>query len=448
MAAKPSSEKDLKIFCDYINNDRVLIVDTSSASRVRLAATLSDLGVQSSKITLAANFTEGQTQMNALKPRLVICDYTLGTLSGLDLLQAQRAHFKDLEDSCIFILITGNSSQTAVARAAEEDVDSFILKPYTLETLKISLVNAVVSKINPTPYVKVIREGKELLYAAKPLEALPKFEAASKLDPSPTLALYYKAQCQNLMQVIEQAEESYREGLNLNKIHYKCLIGFFDLLSAQKRNDEAYGVVKRIAQYFPANPKRLSSVLRLAIVTENYDDMEGYYRTFVQIDARDDELVRYMCSALVVCGKYYLLRKHRTKSLEVFEKAAVTCAGQIQFLKYIIETLVEFDLADSAVGFYQRYRSADPSSDMTKALEYMVSSKKDGLSAGIEKGRELLKAGVKHPAVYRILIRQCVDAGLEDSSENLAQTAAKTWPERAGEFLSLAGLDVQAAIAA
>jgi two-component system chemotaxis response regulator CheY len=441
-------EEDVKFFCEYVNQSRVLITDTSSASRVRLANTLSELGIQSSKITLADSFEAGEEAMRTLKPRLVICDYTLGGKSGLDLLQAQRSEFKENEDACVFILVTGNSSQTAVARAAEEDVDSFILKPYTLETLRAGLVNAVIAKIRPSQYLLTIREGKKILFSGDATAALKKFEEAIQLDSSPTLAYYYRAQCQGLLNVLEKAETSYEEGLNLNKIHYKCLIGLFDLLSEQKRHDQAYGVVKKIAQYFPANPKRLASVLRLAIITENYDDMEGYYRTFTTIDGRTDELVRYMCSALIVCGKHYLIRKHRAKAVEVFEKAAVTCAGQIQFLKFIIETLVEFQLTDQAMAFFTRYRSADPASDMTKTLEYIVTAEKGTLSQSLEKGRALLKSGVKHPLVYRALIKTCVDSGLEDTGVDLAQYAVKTWPDKASEFLNLvgsdAGLDVPA----
>jgi CheY-like chemotaxis protein len=439
--AEPAGKDPNELFAEYVNSSRVLIVDSSSASRVRLAATLSELGVQSNKITLAGTFEDGEAQMTKLKPRLVLCDFVLGNRSGLDLLQMQRDQITAPEES-VFVLVTGNSSQTAVARAAEEDVDTFVLKPYTLQTLKASLISSVMTKIYPTEYMKTVKAGKELLIGGKPEEAIKEFDRAIPLDKTPTLAHFYKGQAKSMMKALAEAEGAYSEGLGLNKIHYKCLVGLFDILIAEKRNAEAYDVVKRIAHYFPANPKRLSSVLRLAILTEHFEDMEGYYRTFTQMDQRTDELVRYMCSALVVCGKFYLQRKHRNRAVDVFEKAAVSCAGQVQFLKYIIETLIDFEMTDAAPSFLQRYRQYDPTSETFKAMDYLVTAKKDGVSASLTKGRELLKAGVKHPLVYRQLIKTCVEAGLDDSSENLAHFAAKTWPERANEFFSIAGLDV------
>lgn len=71
------------------------------------------------------------------------------------------------------ILITANSSQSAVrARAAgKKDVDSFIIKPYTLESLERALLNAAIQKISPSEYVMRIEEGKELMLQGKLVEA-------------------------------------------------------------------------------------------------------------------------------------------------------------------------------------------------------------------------------------------------------------------------------------
>jgi CheY-like chemotaxis protein len=428
----PPTEKDLAAFCKFLNENRILIADPSSASRVRLAATLSELGVRTANLTLCSNSDEAIQHMKALKPKLVLADYVLGTMSGLDLLQLQRAEQKS--DDSVFILVTGNTSQSAVARAAEEDVDAFILKPYTLESLKVGLVNAVIGKIFPSDYIRTIKEGKDLMFAQKLDEAIEVFERATKLDPAPTLAHFYKGYVLKMKRTLEGAEVSYKDGLGLNKIHYKCLIGMFDLLIEEKRQAEAYDVVKRIAAYFPANPKRLASVLRLAIMTEHYEDMEGYYRTFTQIEQRSDELVTYMCSALIVCGKYYLMRNHRTRAVEVFEKAAVSCAGQTRFLRYIVETLVDKGQSEAAVPFFKRYAHIDKTSIVFRTLEFLVSNKKEELSMSITKGQSLLKAGVKDPLVYRIMVECCGKGGLNDAAINIGAIGMRDFPAQRREF--------------
>ena len=47
-----------------------------------------------------------------------------------------------------------------MARAAEEDVDTFIIKPYTASMLKQALSAAVVSKLKPSLYAQLIEQGK------------------------------------------------------------------------------------------------------------------------------------------------------------------------------------------------------------------------------------------------------------------------------------------------
>ena len=165
--------------------------------------------------------------------------------------------------------------------------------------------------------------------------------------------------------------------------------------------------------------------------------MEGYYRIFTQMEQRTDELVTYMCSALVVCGKFYLQKKHRGRAIEVFEKAAISCAGQTRFLKYIIEALVENGQTDSAIPFFKRYQSADGASPTCKALDFLVSMKKDELSAALTKGQAVLKAGVKDPLVYRFMIECCAKAGLNDAAQNVVHMANRDFPAKQKEFESV-----------
>jgi CheY-like chemotaxis protein len=428
---------ELDVFAEFLSDQRTVIADSSSASRVRLAATLSDLGVQSSRIALCGAYEEALSQIECLKPKLVLCDFMLGNKPGLDLLQSQRQQHPE-DTASVFSLITANTSQTAVARAAEEDVDTFILKPYTLELLKRSLVQAVVNKVRPSEYMKTIERGKKLLLSGHPEQAFEIFKQATTLNDSPTLAHFYIGQCKTLLEALQDAEGSYREGLSLNRIHYKCLVGLFDLMMKEKRHQDAYDIVKRISQYFPANPKRLLSVLRLAIQNEKYEDMEGYYRTFTHLDERDDLLVRYMCSALCVVGKYYLIHKQNQRAIEVFEKAAVSCAGQIQFLKYIIETLVEYGFADAAAPFFKKYRERDPGSSTTYLLEYLACRKQLSHWDSLKRGRALLNAGIKHPLLLKGLIQTCADSAQRGIADELMLVVQKQFPEREGEFRQIA----------
>jgi tetratricopeptide (TPR) repeat protein len=298
-------------------------------------------------------------------------------------------------------------------------------------------LKAAIAKINPTLYMKKIDDGKALLDQGKLDEAVSAFEEAKKLDPKPALAFGYLGQVKFIKKIMEQAESDYDTGLQLNKIHYKCLIGMFELMQAQNKHAQAYDVVKRVARYFPANPQRLTQVLRLAIVTRSYEDIERYYQTFTTIDIRNEELVKYVCAALVVTGKFYLQNNLMTRAIELFTKAATTAAGRVKILREIIESLVQYDLINEASEFIKRFPSATQSTADYLAMEYLISDKQLAATLLVERGRQLLAKDAHDPVIYRILIKRSIEAGLRDAAETLVQTATQKWPPQAKEFQTL-----------
>ena len=230
------------------------------------------------------------------------------------------------------------------------------------------------------------------------------------------------------------AEQKYIDGLSYNKIHYKCLVALFDLLYEERKFQDSYAVIKKIAQYFPANPKRLSTVLRLAVMTDNYQDTEGYYRIFVKIDERTDDLIRYMCSALVVTGKYYLRQKINTRAIDVFESAAVSAGGRVNFLLYIVEALTLHGLYEESNHFVSRLRSIAPASKEMQAAEFLSLNLSADLKKSIEQGESILKKGVDFPCVYEKLILQSIQNGDRDAALKLAKKACEKWPEKKNAF--------------
>lgn len=72
---------------------------------------------------------------------LVISDWNMEPVSGMDLLKKIRADekMKDLP----FIMITAESSSENVKAAKEAGVSNYIIKPFTAETLQTKLVSVL-----------------------------------------------------------------------------------------------------------------------------------------------------------------------------------------------------------------------------------------------------------------------------------------------------------------
>lgn len=432
-AAPPKSNND--VFKEYVQERKILIADSSATSRSNLAHTLGKLGAKSMNIALASTLSDAESEIARISPQIVICDFELGGQRGLELLQRQRAQRPDTKDS-LFVLVTSNTSQSAVARAAEEDVDTFILKPFTAETLKSSLVKAALVKIKPTDYIRTIEEGKTFFAKNELDHSELSFKKAKTLDPAPALACYYLGLIQSKRGDTPGAEAYFNEGLGFNKLHYKCIVGLFDVMHGQKRWAESYEVAKRISQYFPANPTRLTQILKLAIITGNYEDVERYYDVFVQIDERAEEVVRHVCAALVVCGKFYLQRSQAPRALELFRKAAVSASGRTRVLREIIQALTEAKMIKEAREFLDRFPMETRRAADFQAMDLLIMDQSPDIDLGsiIAAGRKTLDEGAVDPLIYRIVIARTAQAGWHDSAEQLRIKALSKYPDHASWF--------------
>jgi two-component system chemotaxis response regulator CheY len=113
----------------------VLIVDDQQSLRALVRTSLQQLGFTNfreaadGELGLRAILTEGAG--------LVISDYNMPNLDGLGLLRAIRSH--PPIRTTPFIMLTGRADKDLVARAVQFGVNNYLVKPFTVATLKEKL---------------------------------------------------------------------------------------------------------------------------------------------------------------------------------------------------------------------------------------------------------------------------------------------------------------------
>jgi CheY-like chemotaxis protein len=419
-----------KIVQTYLAAHAVLVVDKNSSSRSRLLKVMVDLGTKRNMVFTAGTMQEADEIMRSQKLGLVISDYEVGGGSGFDLFKIVREKFAENKDLCL-ILVTSNISQSAVAKAAEEDVDSFIIKPYTMQSIQENLVSTISSKIKPSPYIVKIEQGKKLLSEGLYVDAQKIFEAALTMHPKPSLAMFYLGQAQYLQSEKEQAKVKYNKGLGFNSIHFKCLIGLYDLFMKDNKYDEAYQILKKIVKYFPANPDRLSQIIRLAIITKNYEDMESFYEIFTQLDERNAQMVNYVGAGMYVSGKWYLQSGKPGPALAIFEKIAVSCSEFPKFLRAVITSLIEFDQGAKADKFLSRFHSGIMDHEDYLVSDFLVRAAQGGdLGQVIQRGIDLYNRKIRDYHALKFLIAAMKSQGLGDKAKPFIEELTNLYPDR------------------
>ncbi len=116
-------------------NMKVLIVDDFATMRRILRNILKQVGF--SKISES---DDGKTALKELKNDkfdLVLCDWNMPEMSGLELLKAVRADTQ-LKNTP-FVMVTAEAQKDNIVEAVKAGVNNYVVKPFTAETISEKL---------------------------------------------------------------------------------------------------------------------------------------------------------------------------------------------------------------------------------------------------------------------------------------------------------------------
>ena len=295
-----------------------------------------------------------------------------------------------------------------------------------------NLVSTIAAKVKPSPYVVKIDAGKELLGRGEYQQAIDVFTSAMTMHPRPSLALFYMGQAQYLLSEADKAKTDYNKGLGFNSIHFKCLIGLYEIFMKEEKYEEAYRIVQKVAKYFPANPDRLTQVIRLTIVTKHYEDMESYYDIFTQLDDRTSELTNYVGAGLFIAGKYFLIENQAPKAISIFDKIAISCAEFSKFIRAIVTILSEHNEFDEAERFMARFSAGTKDQEDYIVSDFIVNyARKDADQAQVVvKGLELYNKNIRDFQCLKLLVDALLIQGHKEKHEQYKQELTRLFPDK------------------
>ena len=419
-----------EVFKNFITGSEILVVDKNPGSRSRLLKIVCDLGANRDMVHAASGLVEAAEILLQKKISLVLSDYMVIGGSGFDLFKLSREMQPENKDLCL-VLVTSNMSQTAVAKAAEEEVDSFIIKPYTLKSIQENLISTIVSKVSPSDYILKIEEGKKFILSGDLDAATECLEEARIMHSKPALAMFYLGQVENMREYVDKAEDSFQDGLSHNSIHYKCLLGLYDLLLKEKKFTEAYEIVKKLSKYFPCNSDRLTQIVRLAVRTENFQDMQFYYEIFKSLDERTSTLTNYMGAGLFVSGKHFLKNSDLKSGLQCFDNIAVSCSDFTKFMRATITLLVEENLTSDALKYLSRFPAGAKDDEDYLVSNYLIASGEDTDPNNlVKKGLDIYNNNIRDINCMKILIRSMEQTGMkEELIKEYRTVLTQLWPD-------------------
>ena len=119
----------------------ILVIDDSPYMRRLVTEMLQSFGV--GKVIQADGAEEAFAQMRRVRPDLVISDWEMYPGDGLSVLRRLR------QEACQvpFIMLTGHNGNEDVTLALGEGADSYIVKPFSSETLMNHLLKVIEAQL-------------------------------------------------------------------------------------------------------------------------------------------------------------------------------------------------------------------------------------------------------------------------------------------------------------
>jgi len=114
---------------------KVLIVDDSRAMRMIVTRTLRQAGYGGAEIREAENGAQALEAIRADRPDLVLCDWNMPEMSGIELLSALNQQGLKIR----FGFVTSEGTETMRERARQEGALFLIAKPFSAETFGTAL---------------------------------------------------------------------------------------------------------------------------------------------------------------------------------------------------------------------------------------------------------------------------------------------------------------------
>ncbi|MDP2970890.1 MAG: sigma-54 dependent transcriptional regulator [Deltaproteobacteria bacterium] len=157
---------------DSVRKERILIVDDTPNTLEVLQRNLTSQGYQT---FIASHAAEAIKILNVTPIDLVITDFKMPGVSGLDLIRHVRENFKETE----VMMITGYPTVEGAVEAVKKGAEEYLVKPFTDEEL-LSAVSRTLDKL----HLRMITKAPLMGRASAPYGLIGESEAMARVRDS------------------------------------------------------------------------------------------------------------------------------------------------------------------------------------------------------------------------------------------------------------------------
>lgn len=193
-------------------NMQIMLVDDKTNMRRTMKNLLRRIGF--SKFIEAEDGDTALTKIRAEKPDIVLCDWNMPRMSGIEVLRAVRDN-DELAD-IPFIIVTAEMDEATVAEAGEQDVDAYILKPFTPGLIQDKLEAVMDARNTPSPIDTHLNLADVYLKSKQFNQAFSEYQKALKINNKSPRVLFAIGRLREIQDNLPKAKDYYLSAVKLS----------------------------------------------------------------------------------------------------------------------------------------------------------------------------------------------------------------------------------------
>jgi CheY-like chemotaxis protein len=276
-----------------IENMTILVVDDMKSMRLTIRKMLRNLSIGKT-LRFAENGKEGLSILSNTPCDLAIIDWNMPVMNGTQMMSMIRKD-KDLRDIPV-IMVTAENERDIVSEVAESEIDGYLLKPLTLETLDTK-IKAVVESVNHPD------EATTCMLNARECEEAEDYDGAIE---QVRLALIHKPSASRILR-------------KLGLIHFK--IG---------KSGIGEKCLQKAMSVNPQDTITRDVLARFYLKKKEYEKAARIYLEIMSLSTR------YFNTAMVL-GEKLMVNGYKSLGIELFEKVMARSGKKLSFQEAIID---------------------------------------------------------------------------------------------------------------
>lgn len=281
-------------------NKRVLIVDDNMPMRKMLETMLVSIGMNN--IVAAIDGENGWEKVKEGDIDLVICDYIMPKLNGLEflhLIRKSKTYF-DLP----FIMVTGADQRGEFINTLQAEVDSYLLKPITADILEQTISQIFVQQQSSSPYLKAIHTAKHLYMHGDLEKAKKNFLLAQALRPDLAKPYYYLGKIERELGNDEQAEKFLLRCLTYEDSYINAIVELATIYTNRKDYPQMYKYLEKALEVSPENIDVFLDLARAAYRLNNREAVRVNLKKAAKYAKNQREEVNKVIDAYIEIGLF------------------------------------------------------------------------------------------------------------------------------------------------